>query len=128
MVDEKKGVDVITRYFENDTIKIEFTIEDGFITSIDILIKEDEMFSRIDFMDTRRAFAYLNNFAQQISQTMANVPTGTPPGNEASIDIKPDACPRCKSDRISTRGACCGGRGELLQCNECGMRMRFVPK
>jgi hypothetical protein len=125
-MEEKVGENIVTRFFENDAIKLTFEITNERMTNIAIEIKEEELYPPIEIGDKRRIFQWLNNFATQISQYLGSAPTELIRKKEDD-DLMPKVpvvCPRCRGKELEMRGSCCGGKGNNLVCSSCGLKLR----
>jgi len=124
--DKKEGV--VNRYFENDAIKIVFEITNQRMTNISIDIKEEDLYPKIEINDKRRVISWLNNFSTNISQYLSSAPIEMVRKNDDAnadmLGITPSVCPRCNGKDLEIRGKCCGGKGNILVCSSCGIKLR----
>lgn len=126
MEEREKVVEAI----EDSIMKVEFNIEDGYLTTINLNMKSKEELGRIDTKDKIILIKWLNNVKAGLAQALANQPSEIteiemPPSEEQPPEKK---CSRCGGELIKKKG-CCGSKAEVLRCKECGSNHKMVkPK
>lgn len=120
---KEKMVEVL----EDGVIRLEFTIEEGYLVNIALDLKSKEDIGRIDIDDKVLLAKWLNNlktglFASISSQPIEVLDVSAPREKE---DISERKCTKCGGDLVKKK-PCCGNPNEILRCKKCGRNHRLV--
>ncbi len=147
-VEEKKAVRDGAKFFEDDMLKVEFVFTDGYLTTINIGVKDEDYMGRVDLSNKKMISSWLANANRAVVTILANAPNteGGPMvrgmeiidsgdrnimPTQSPMAITPDEiadrqfplCPRCKIE-LRYKERCCGGTGSIVYCPQCGLKAK----
>lgn len=126
-MEKERSVEVM----EDGVMKLEFTIEDGYLINIAINLKSNEDIPRLAVDDRIAISRWLTNLKSGILQSVSGQPAETvdlsiPERVITEEELDPlKICRKCGGELVLKKG-CCGNTHEVLRCKQCGRNHKLV--